>query len=60
MDTFVRNEIYNKNKRIHKSVRSYDELIRNKNIMDQTRIKQIKAFRNEVSLKDKKLLIKVQ
>jgi hypothetical protein len=50
MDTYLRNEVYNKNKRVEKAARNEEELLRNKNIIDMKRIKQIKSLRNEVEL----------
>lgn len=50
MDTYIRNEIYNKNKRIDKAARNDDELMRNKKTVDMKRIKEIKSLRNEVEL----------
>ena len=50
MDSYIRNEIFNKSKRIDKTVRNENELNRSKNILDMRRIKEIKSLRNEVEL----------
>jgi hypothetical protein len=49
MDAYVRNEVYNKSKRVSKTVRSDEELLRNKSVLDMKRIKEIKSLRTEVN-----------
>lgn len=50
MDSFVRNEIYNKSTKASKITRNNDELIRNTNILDMSELKKIKTLRNEIEL----------